>query len=220
VTQRAIVLADCHGRPELISNVLVHSDYNHKSDRLIFCGDFLDIGNHPQLCWDLLRVNKAELLWGNHELAIVLGRQVTFQNDTSWEFRDELIKHASDFKIATLHDNVLITHAGLSTWYYNAKGDFGLDKIVEDLNSTNPLAFWNDASPVWFRPGSLYWPYPGVVQICGHTPPGYLERQIPDFNIVDPYNKEHFGPDRYRYATIQDDIVQVFDSANQNGGII
>lgn len=114
---RTIVISDCHGSPWLISNALKHSGYQKGIDRLIFAGDFLDIGDSPEACWQLLVEEDAELLWGNHEVAIVLRQYVGPQDPYSWTLRENLIKKQKDFKMATSVDNILITHAGLSEFW-------------------------------------------------------------------------------------------------------
>jgi predicted phosphodiesterase len=211
---RCIVISDCHGSPHLITNALRHSSYNPKSDRLIFAGDIVDIGFDAGKCIDILLKNNAELLWGNHDLAIILNKQISPQNKFDSEIRNRIIKISNLFKVAAMHDEVLITHAGLSQTfydYYYRGGD-----IVKWLNNNISLKkeLWQGDSPLWYRPVTSNKPE-AMPQVAGHTPPGWIERsgfKLNDFYTVDPYCRENFGPDRYRYAIIQDNKVQVIDS--------
>jgi hypothetical protein len=72
-SERTIILSDCHGRPDLITNVLDHAkDW----DRAVFLGDILDIGNHPLECIDILLENDINLIWGNHDLAPIINKHI------------------------------------------------------------------------------------------------------------------------------------------------
>jgi predicted phosphodiesterase len=51
---RTIVLSDAHGYPELIRNALAHSGFVAGVDRLVYAGDFVDRGDRPQECLDLI----------------------------------------------------------------------------------------------------------------------------------------------------------------------
>ena len=216
---RAIVLGDAHGRTELITNVLRHSNYNPDEDRLIFAGDALDIGPDGRECLDILAENKAIFLLGNHELSIILHHPVGPQNTDSWMLFGRLLRMRAQgkLKIAAVHDNVLITHAGLSSVYYMKYKDWPLIDIAGDLNAQSNNSsedaqileqYWNDDSPIWYRPGSTE-PYPDITQICGHTPVSYVRKYFSKFNLenfymIDPYTPNNFeSKDRYRYATIE-----------------
>jgi hypothetical protein len=63
---RAVIIADAHAQPWLITNALEHSQYDKNKDRLIFAGDFLDIGIEPDECLHILEEQGAAMLWGNH----------------------------------------------------------------------------------------------------------------------------------------------------------
>lgn len=225
---RAIILADSHGRPELITNVLKHSNYNPEEDRLIFAGDWIDIGPSSRECLDLLIRNKAELLWGNHELSVLLHHPINPQNGDSWLLfgRIARMRDQEKIKIAACHDNILITHAGLCSKYYEFFKDLTVPQIVEQLNlpcKSKPITaedqleiYWNDHSPVWFRPGKEDF-YPNIKQIVGHTTLEYVKKYYPklnliNFHIIDPYSSINFRKDRYRYAVIEDEEIKIFDS--------
>jgi len=226
---RAIVLADCHGHPELLLNALKHAQYDMAVDRLIFAGDFLDIGVKPDECFSLLMEQGAEMLWGNHEAAILLGKSISPQDKVSWEWEGtfkKLVRGYPKWKVATTHEGVLISHAGVSQIYWRK---FGLTPSVEptaeyfnkrfelilDVREIE-MDFWANDSPLWFRPGLLA-PLPGVVQVVGHTPPVSIPYKDREFYItVDPFARqiENYPATRYRYAIIENGIVEVVDSHN------
>lgn len=214
--QRCLILADCHARPELITNALNHARYDPDKDRFLFAGDLLDIGFHPEECWTLLRRNKAEFLWGNHEMAVHLGKHIGPQDYYSFEFYKKMEKDARKesikFSVAAVHDNVLITHAGLSSQFCDRIMD--VEKITNVINKTSFERLWLGDSPLWYRP-SAQSIHKGIVQVCGHTPPDYVFRNGPikDLYVVDPYTKNGFDDKgRFRYATIEDGQVKIEDS--------
>ena len=209
ITIRCIILADCHGSPHLITNVLKHSGYNKSTDRLVFAGDLVDIGYSALECIDILHENNVELLMGNHDAAIVLNKQIWPQNMINYEEQEKIIEIQSEFKMAAVHDDVLITHAGLSDRYF--KDQNNVEEITKSLNETKLIDLWSGDNILWFRPGEGINPHPGIVQVVGHTPPVWC-RPIKDFYMVDPYCKVGFDSNRYRYAVIENGIVEIFDS--------
>jgi hypothetical protein len=59
------------------------------------------------------------VLWGNHDVAALIGQVVTPQDPGSWRLRPRFLEHfrAADWKLALCVDGVLVTHAGLSRVY-------------------------------------------------------------------------------------------------------
>jgi predicted phosphodiesterase len=212
---KTIIFSDCHGRPDLITNVLDHAN---DWDRAIFAGDVLDIGTDPLECIDILLENNIELLWGNHDLAPILGKHIHPVSDYDTEVYNKIrsIKHC--FRIASYQDDILLTHAGLSQFFYDNYFDIDINntkEISDYLNHMSLESVWNDQSPIWFRPSKWYDPKVGLRQIAGHTPPDYFKYYniaYPDYYTVDPYSINGFGTDRYRYAVIENSGIQIFDS--------
>ena len=84
---KTVVIADCHGRTDLITNAINDCpDY----DRLIFAGDFVDIGPEPEQCLELLLDLNARILWGNHDLAVLFGERI---HPSSWHSRPSHPEH-------------------------------------------------------------------------------------------------------------------------------
>jgi predicted phosphodiesterase len=207
---RCIVLSDVHGQPHLIKNVLKHSDYKIGQDRLVFAGDLLDIGTDPDTCLKLLIEANAEMLWGNHDAAIVLRKYISPQDPYSFSLYEKL-RQATNFKVAAVHDNVLITHAGVSSNYF--KEDHDVNIIAKALNSTPLIDLWSNDNILWYRPDDIP-PKSNIVQVVGHTPPEYC-RPYENFYMVDPYCKISFNKDRYRYAVIENNNVSIYDSMSR-----
>ncbi len=233
---RTIVLSDCHGTPELITNCLDHADYQKGQDRLVFAGDILDIGFRPMKCIEILLENRAELLWGNHDLAPIIGKPISYQNPHDVDVYKKIESLKDNFKVATSIGDILVTHAGLSTRFYNdsdliyhdcysGKSSNVLPPAITialylnglDLFNWETEVIWMHDSPLWYRPNSINPPLAGLQQICGHTPPSWIEKSgfISDnFFSVDPYVYKKDGQDnnRFRYAVIEDNIISIIDS--------
>jgi len=212
---RCIIISDVHGQPHLIENVLAHANYQKGQDRLIFAGDLLGIGPDPLECYTLLKEAGAELLWGNHDLTIILRKPIHPQSEYDIPVYEALISDKANWKIAACHDDVLITHAGLSEYFYQNTFELDLtsaDQICTELNKIPLIDLWCNESPLWYRPSDMFLPKSNLVQVAGHTPPGYFKRTFRDFYLTDPYCQVGFDKKRYRYVLIEDNIVTIFDS--------
>jgi hypothetical protein len=236
---RTLVISDCHGQPHLIKNALKDSGYEIGVDRLIHAGDIIDVGDQGLECIALLIKNEAELLWGNHDAAVPLNKAIWPQNVYDTETRDKIVSISSMFTMAAHVDefpkhkvhNILITHAGISTDYYFQNIDPLIKMInshlyTEDFPSTSTCLahylntrklrdLWEDNSPLWYRPKPDDLPYKSIVQVVGHTPPAWIEKSVgklENFYVIDPYSKEGFGGDRFRYVIIEDGKIKLVDS--------
>lgn len=227
---RTIVLSDCHGTPDLITNCLEHADYQKGYDRLVFAGDVLDIGFHPMKCIEILLDNNAELLWGNHDLAPIIGKSISYQNPYDVDVYKKMDSLIREFRVATSVGDILITHAGLSHRFYYLEselylldfyGDNTASIMAKHLNDIDLIfnfeLLWQNDSPLWYRPNSANPPLGGLRQICGHTPPSWIEKSgftSDNFFSVDPYVYKKDGQDnnRFRYAVIEDNIISIIDS--------
>ena len=217
---KTVVIADCHGRTDLIENAIKDCpDY----DRLIFAGDFVDIGPEPEQCLELLLDLNARILWGNHDLAVLLGERI---HPSGWHspYLVSMIADYQDlFKVADNVDDVLVTHAGLSQAFWREYNFLESARcIAKKLNSLHLREVWKPYGPLWYRPNTDLPPHL-IKQVCGHTPPGYISKYYPDFwskfpnfRVVDPYSERDFGPTRFRYVLIEDGEIAIHDSGNQN----
>jgi hypothetical protein len=201
-------------------------------DHLIFAGDILDLGFHPLECMEVLLNENAELLWGNHDLAIILNKPISPISDYDVPVYDMLRSISHKFKVAACCGDILITHAGLSEKFHNACSDllclnfFNGDNynlpalLAAKLNSMDLEDLWTPTGPLWYRPSLSNIPL-GVRQIVGHTPPEWIPN-FSDFYTVDPHNEfysvdpyckgDSFGQGRYRYALIENNNITIIDS--------
>ncbi len=193
---RTIVIGDAHGYPWIIQNALDHSGFAPGVDRFIYTGDFLDRGQDPHRCVDLIEQFATTVLVGNHELAVLLEDPITPFDEASALFepylRGRVLNAADDeaWQCAAAVDGVLITHAGVPARYRRAldeECDGDVTRFADWLNEqfreslrasvSRRAVDWEGLlgleGPFWFRPrierAELV--LPGVVQIAGHTPP-------------------------------------------------
>ena len=212
---RTIVISDAHGYPQLVRNALEHAQYEAGVDRLVFAGDFADRGPDGRACLELIEASGAEVLWGNHDVAVLLGRPIDPQHPASRTLRPHFLERFTTgaWKLALCVDGVLVTHAGLSRVYRHDWEACGHDpeRLAAALNEEFQLVLdpyagaegehdrgdhrkprlLNEMGPLWFRPtpalpeGLLQ----GVTQVCGHSPfDGREHRALAEqgLHVVDP----------------------------------
>ena len=196
-------------------NALEHAQYEAGLDRLIFAGDFADRGPDGRECLELIEASGAEVLWGNHDVAVLLWRPIFPQDPACRTLRPHFMKRFEEaaWKVALCVDGVLITHAGLSRVYRHDWEACGHDPerlaarlneefqlvIAPCVDTRDELAWPNGEKPslldhmgpLWFRPtpalpeGLLQ----GVTQVCGHSPfDGREHRALAEqgLHVVDP----------------------------------
>jgi len=234
-----IVLSDAHGFPELIQNAFAHSGFgqSHGPDRVVYAGDFVDRGDRPRECLELIEGAGAEVVWGNHDLAVLLDRFVYPCSGESKDFRAEFIERfrSGAWRLATCIDGVLVTHAGVSSEYAYLWEECGHqpEQLAERLNDEfrtvveylltsggkdlHPPILGN-LGPLWFRPPceSQEHLLRGPAQIVGHTPtrlPGKVaELREARMYLIDPDVLGGLPPEdrrKFRYAVVEDGEVRV-----------
>lgn len=126
--KRVIVVSDPHGHPGLIQNALDDAAFDVARDGLICAGDLVDGDLGPEDAreeLDLLERNEAQILWGNHDVAVLLDYRIDYQRPWSRpNFRDAFREefHRTDelrWRYAVRVQGVFVTHAGISTDYLN-----------------------------------------------------------------------------------------------------
>jgi hypothetical protein len=213
--RRTIVISDAHGYPQLVRNALEHARYEAGVDRLVFAGDFADRGPDGRECLELIETSGAEVLWGNHDVAVLLGQTIAPQDPESPKLRPHFGQRFREgvWKLALCVEGVLITHAGLSRAYRHdwEACDQDPERLAARLNEEFRLVLgpyvrgeadsdWpdddkpsllDDMGPLWFRPtpalpeGLLQ----GAIQVCGHSPfDGREHRALAQqgLHVVDP----------------------------------
>jgi Calcineurin-like phosphoesterase len=125
---RVIVVSDPHGHPELIQNALDDAGFDVARDGLICAGDLVDGDLGPREAreeLDLLKRNQAQILWGNHDVAVLLDYHIDYQREWSRPNFTEAFRaeFAGDgplrWRYAARVQGVFVTHAGISTDYVN-----------------------------------------------------------------------------------------------------
>lgn len=233
---RAIIFSDAHGEPDVIHAVIDHSGFVPERDRLIFAGDAIEVGRDSAAALRLLEELGAEFLVGNHEYAVYVDRQLEAELlDASVEATVLDRVDRGVWNLAAEVDDVLITHAGVSSFFADefegAPACGSVTEFVRGLNrafretiaSRSPLAdgVCDADGPLWFRPGDGAAPLRGVVQIAGHTPVALLrgegdaERLAGQgLYLIDPHVRRwrshgYAPPVPLRYAVIEDGAVRV-----------
>ncbi len=226
---RFIVVSDVHGKPWLIENALKASGFREGIDRLVVAGDIVDRGPDEQGCIDLIEEYGAIVLWGNHDIARLIGYKIAEQ-DSMTLHRDYLLEkyHAEvgeRWELVACFDGVLVSHAGISKMF--AEDFEGLGRDAEALTDRLNLEFRREvdislAGGPAKRPGvrmfkrpSPYryrWSKPDavgfledVVQVAGHDPASGRERDRLSglgLHITDPSLLPRKG-EAHLYAAIE-----------------
>lgn len=176
---KVVVIGDIHGRD--IWKKIIKKE---KPQKVIFMGDYFDsykkISSGRELRnFEQIIIFKQETdievvtLYGNHEHHYMQDDQIYsgFQSNAASYFKEAIQKAIAEdlLQIAHVHDDLLFTHAGVSTvWLEDHLPHTTLDTLVRDLNislRSNPKIYdfvgWSgsgdtrDASPIWIRQVSL-----------------------------------------------------------------
>jgi len=199
---RIIIVGDCHGR----SNWERVVEDNPVYDKMVFLGDYWDSLN---LSHEVQRANfleileykkknfdRVKLLLGNHDYHYLPGVRSQgeaysgFQAVWSFDIGSFFSSNKESFQMAFDYGPFLITHAGVSKTWLNARDYYktnqGLEahevaRYINGLFAKSPSFFrftgyniYGDnltQSPIWIRPASLLkeaqeFPF---IQIVGHT---------------------------------------------------
>ena len=84
--ERVLVVSDPHGHPKLIRNALDHAGFDAVRDGLICAGDLVDGDLGPDEAreeMELLKAYDAQVLWGNHDVAVLLDYHISYQREWS-----------------------------------------------------------------------------------------------------------------------------------------
>jgi predicted phosphodiesterase len=226
--RRTIVISDAHGYPAFIENALAHAGFDPALDRLIFAGDFLDRGSDPEGCLDLIEQHADVILFGNHEVELMIGAPIEFGPSELFEtpLVERFREQPERWRFAVAAGDVLITHAGLSTEYLDSLGrevSAGAHELADAIERQARFEIGvilgigvadydgvlSQMGPLWFRPHRRFLSElpTGLVQMVGHTPPQVAEGDLDDygFHLIDPF--AYSGPPqgaRCRYGVIDD----------------
>ena len=251
---RTIIISDAHGYPELIRNALTHSGFRAGEDVLVYAGDFVHRGPAAAECVSLVegsgrlsaspldpRPGDVVILWGNHDVAVLLGTFTYPNSPPADELRPLFRERFADgaWHLAVCIGDVLVTHAGVSTEYAVDWDACGRDPrrlatrlagefrnvvgylLQSGAGGVNPPMLGN-LGPLGYRPSleSRDRLLPGLVQVAGHTPGGGVTARslrASGVYLVDPDVLGGLRPEdsgRYRYAVVEGGIVRIEESAS------
>jgi hypothetical protein len=119
---RTIVASDLHGRLQLLENILYHSNFDEGVDTLVIAGDTCDIGLRTMAIHKRLSEIPGTIeLVGNHEIAHMCSIDIQpYDKGLDPDYGKFIGIGITNgyFRLAHSIDNILITHAGLSHWYF------------------------------------------------------------------------------------------------------
>src|ERR1035437_4649807 len=115
--KRHIIIADVHGQFRLLHNALKHSNFKSGVDKLVFAGDWCDIGKETAECWEVIDNLATTILMGNHESAHLCGNKIK-PYDSHLDYSDQPAKWRKAWfegriQIAHVIGDIIITHAGV-----------------------------------------------------------------------------------------------------------
>mgnify|MGYP003320139833 CR=1 FL=1 len=172
---------------------------NKTADHFVFVGDYFDaylitpavqIQNFKEIIeFKECTPDRVTLLMGNHDFHYTpycKGRYGGYSHFFANEIGELLKANAHNLEMAWQYNNLLVTHAGLSsTWYDEKVEDKGhMFEIADKINQLWKVAPWEfnfsgptrdgnskDNSPLWIRPEALRSDPvdPDIIQIVGHT---------------------------------------------------
>lgn len=167
---KVLAVGDIHTKIWIIDAV---EKIAHNYDTVVFVGDYADDwGKTAQDTidtWNRLRElqssnpEKFVMVTGNHDY--LYAHKTPQRNASGWNSATQLIVGADielmqwllDLPISVDVDGVVYSHAGYNDYYWQK----------EEMQNT-PQKLWDDASPIWVRPGTgAYAEFP---QVFGHTP--------------------------------------------------
>ena len=192
---KIVFIGDIHGHDSWKPIVSKHKDADH----FVFVGDYFDawsvtpavqIHNFKEIIeFKESNPEQVTLLIGNHDFHYMPSCRGQYGGYSAWfaaEIWDVLRTNIHNLQVAWQYNNVLVTHAGVSsTWYERNVEDKGhmfeiADKVNAcwadrpDLFNHSGLNIYGNSphdGPFWIRPQALRQDPidPEIVQIVGHT---------------------------------------------------
>lgn len=195
---KIVAIGDTHGRD--LWKKVVEKELK-SSDKMVFIGDYFDSFDmpiHQQIInfHEILELkennpDKVELLFGNHDYHYMSGINEEYSGyrhamRIHMHMRLPELVSKRILKMAYSHNDVLFTHAGVSSVWAERNGvdeDNNIANSINELFINQPLRFGftpgrnfsntgDDVTqtPIWIRPRSLYnVGVEGWIQVVGHT---------------------------------------------------
>lgn len=194
---KTILIGDIHGRSIWKSIVKAENP-----DRVIFIGDYFDSFDIPGVRQlrnfeDIVEYQKTAgievvMLIGNHDYHYMQSSEhySGYQPAFHHQFNEALRNSKDSMQIAYQFDDVVCSHAGLSSVWLNnrlGEGKWSVETMVEQVNELfkyRPLEFYFDGfdpygnsktqGPLWIRPAALMSANKEtlkkkIIQVVGHT---------------------------------------------------
>lgn len=205
---KILILSDIHGRT--FWQEFDFWDY----DEVVFVGDYLDsynISGKAQIenLENLIdaRLPNVTFLAGNHCYHYLFGWEFYSGYQAKIAFKAKKLLKQMDLKIAYLHENYLITHAGVTKTWFNTlpKIEGNVAEVINQVWTYKPKMFMFNGKdpygdnitqgPLWVRPKSLMKDGLDYHHIVGHT------------FLTKPYTENNFSfiDCPYGYTEIVDD---------------
>lgn len=193
---RILVIPDIHLKTWIIEAAEQVIMAEHP-DKVVFLGDLVDdfgcknnktayIQTVDAVVAFFQKHSEAYLCLGNHEASYLWNKET---NATAYHARtvakEQCYRLARErilqerFRIAFLFDDVIFSHAGISSAFVHAyAGDpdtLSAERIVRKINQLGVDELWQYSSPIWYRPtfiagwDELYGENK-ILQVTGHTP--------------------------------------------------
>jgi hypothetical protein len=180
---KILIIPDMHLKPAMLDMAERILAYK-KANKIVILGDLLDDfyakPEDYERFWQKFmqfyeeRKDQIVLLYGNHEVAYLIGRHVTGNIKAGGKYADLYAKlHPG---IAYIDERVVFSHAGIFDEFLRAKGleQASIDEAVHAINALPLQELWLNASPLWARPQCRVYHNAGqwlnYVQVVGHTP--------------------------------------------------
>ena len=212
---KTILIGDIHGR-DTWKGILEKESLN--LSRIIFIGDYFDSFNIKGLDQihnfnEIIRFKESTdlevvMLIGNHDHHYMnvgetySGYQPQYQHDIYWVLNENK-KH---IQMVYKMDNILCSHAGISSVWLDNKFHWNEETLVEDINDLykyqptkfnftgfDPYGDSPQSSPIWIRPKSLVRSNrdsilkKNYIQIVGHTEYKTINMQMSEKSYGNKY---------------------------------
>ncbi len=186
---KILVIPDMHLKAHMLD--MAESILGHERIvKIIILGDLLDdFYARPeayeafwQKFMSFYETNKDRivLLYGNHEVAYLLGRPVTGNTRHGEKYARRYAKLSP--KIVFVAGKIVFSHAGVFDEFLSARGlsDSHIPEAIALINSMPLEDVWTDDSPLWARPQLCHLhtrgEWPDYLQVVGHTPLQRIEK--------------------------------------------
>lgn len=198
---RVLVISDCHLKPWMYQCAEVIADKRDLGIDFIVSlmdipddhGQFLNLERYQDTYNAVLHLaqkykEKAIFVWGNHDFAYYKNLRCSGYSSAAHSIVTRSLSRLmceTDIKMIARIDNILFSHGGLKKSFVDAYIDYcdndDIDEILNYLNNLQDIDYWQDFSPLWWRPSyesdPIGFRQDKYVQVVGHTPCNSINRK-------------------------------------------